>query len=258
MKPRLIPVVMVGACALLGVKLVDVWSVLQAHAATAQAQPASEAQPAAEAKPTAAHDAAPAPPTADAKGEAPADSADPAVAAKDANSATDPLLMSPEEIDLLQKLAARRKELDSRAQEISQQEVLLKAAEQRIDDKISKLSTIENGINVKVQQKEQQDAERIKGLVKIYETMKPAEAARIFEGLDMAVLLDVLDHMKERKVAPILAALDPDRAKQITVALAARRDQQAKNSAASAAAAQAAPAAAAADAKPAPQAGATQ
>jgi len=257
MKPRLIPVVMVGACALLGVKLVDVWSVLQAHAATAQAQPASEAQPAAEAKPTAAHDAAPAPPTADAKGEAPADSADPAVAAKDANSATDPLLMSPEEIDLLQKLAARRKELDSRAQEISQQEVLLKAAEQRIDDKISKLSSIENGINVKVQQKEQQDAERIKGLVKIYETMKPAEAARIFEGLDMAVLLDVLDHMKERKVAPILAALDPDRAKQITVALAARRDQQAKNGAAgAAAAAQAGPAAA--DAKPAPQGDATQ
>jgi len=244
MKSRLIPVVIVGACALLGVKLVDAWSVIQAQAATAQ--PAPEAKP--EPAPGAAEPAAGSKPQS--KAEAPADSVDPAVAAKDATPTTDPLLMSPEEIELLQKLAARRKELDSRAQEISQQEVLLKAAEQRIDDKISKLSSIESGIDVKVQQKEQQDAQRIQGLVKIYETMKPAEAARIFEGLDMPVLLDVLDHMKERKVAPILAALDPDRAKQITVALAVRRDQQAKNSTAAAAPAAQAPAAAP---KPAPQ-----
>ncbi|HTZ79131.1 MAG TPA: hypothetical protein VMC10_14540 [Stellaceae bacterium] len=235
MKPRLIPLVIVAACLLLGVKVADIWTVIQAHAATAQGDPAA-------AKPEAAKGAAtPAQPAAAQPGGVP-ESLDPAVPAKQATSTTDPLLMSPEEIDLLQKLAARRAELDKRAQDIAQQEVLLKAAEQRIDDKITKLSTIENGIDVKVQQKQQQDAERVQGLVKIYEAMKPVDAARIFQELDMPVLLDVLEHMKERKVAPILAALDPNRAKEITDALAARRDQEAKiNAASNAAAAPAAP-----------------
>lgn len=207
MKPRLIPVVMVGACLLLGVKLVDVWSVLQAQAATAEPQPQTPPKPDANADP-----AAP-------RGNPGVDPAQPAAAG------ADPLLMSPEEIDLLQKLSARRTELDKRAQDISQQEVLLKAAEQRIDDKISKLSTIESGISVKVTEKEQQDSEHIKSLVKIYETMKPSEAARIFASLDLTVSLDVLEHMKDRKVSAILASLDPDRAKQITMALAARHQQ---------------------------------
>jgi flagellar motility protein MotE (MotC chaperone) len=226
---------MVSACLLLGVKLVDVWTVLRAHAAGAQPQTESHPQPPAKSEPAAPH-GAPARGAAAAPAAPAAPSVDPAQAD---SSSPDPLLMSPEEIDLLQKLAARRIELEKRAQDISQQEVLLKAAEQRIDDKISKLSTIENGISVKVQQKEQEDAERIKGLVKIYETMKPGEAARIFAGLDMTVLLDVLDHMKERKVAAILASLEPDRAKQITMALAVRHQQQAPDAAAAAPAKQA-------------------
>ena len=59
--------------------------------------------------------------------------------------------------------------------------------------------------------------------MKIYENMKPKDAARIFEELDMAVLLDVIERMKERKTAPILAQMNPKRAKAITLELAKRR-----------------------------------
>jgi len=54
--------------------------------------------------------------------------------------------------------------------------------------------------------------------------MKPKDAARIFEELDMAVLLDVIERMKERKSAPILAKMNPVRAKAITLELAQRRE----------------------------------
>ncbi|WP_419902504.1 magnesium transporter MgtE N-terminal domain-containing protein [Kiloniella sp.] len=54
--------------------------------------------------------------------------------------------------------------------------------------------------------------------------MKPKDAARIFEELDMVVLLDVVERMKERKTAPILASMNPKRAKEITLELAQRRD----------------------------------
>ena len=53
--------------------------------------------------------------------------------------------------------------------------------------------------------------------------MKPKDAARIFEQLDMVVLLDVIERMKERKSAPILAKMKPQRAKEITLELAQRR-----------------------------------
>src|SRR3546814_4430099 len=57
---------------------------------------------------------------------------------------------------------------------------------------------------------------QMQSLVKIYESMKPKDAARIFEELDMEVLLEVVERMKERKTAPILAEMNPERAKTVT------------------------------------------
>ncbi|HZB92012.1 MAG TPA: hypothetical protein VE397_11255, partial [Stellaceae bacterium] len=137
----------------------------------------------------------------------------------------DPLSMSPSEVELLQQLAQRRAELDKRAAELSQREVLLQAAEKRIDEKIAKLAELKKDIGGIVDKQSEEDDARLKSLVKIYETMKPGDAARIFSQLDMPVLLGVLEHMKERNAAPILAAMDPGKAKAVTLALAERRDQ---------------------------------
>jgi len=64
----------------------------------------------------------------------------------------------------------------------------------------------------------------MKSLVKIYENMKPKDAAPIFEQLDMDVLLDIVDRMKEAKVAPILAQMNPAKAKEVTDELAKRHE----------------------------------
>ena len=69
-----------------------------------------------------------------------------------------------------------------------------------------------------------QTEQQMQSLVKIYSNMKPKDAARIFEGLDMQVLLEVIGRMKERKTAPILAQMNPKRAEQVTLELAQRRD----------------------------------
>ena len=73
-----------------------------------------------------------------------------------------------------------------------------------------------------IEQRDEKQEAQLRSLVKIYENMKPKEAARIFEGLDMTILLEVIDRMKERKSAPILARMDPDKAKEVTVELADR------------------------------------
>ena len=64
-------------------------------------------------------------------------------------------------------------------------------------------------------------------LVKIYEKMKPKDAAQVFERLEMPVLLKVIERMKEAKTAPILAAMDPGKAKAVTVAIAGKDDSNA-------------------------------
>jgi flagellar motility protein MotE (MotC chaperone) len=230
---RLVPVAIVATIVLLGVKLVDAWNVIETPFGAGHAEAATE-QPAQPGTPAPAAPAATTPVPAASPGAASAADAAPAAASQLAPAAAagnkppvlDPLSMSPAEVDLLQKLAERRAELDKRAAELSQREVVLQAAEKRIDEKIAKLAELKKDIGGIVDKQNQEDQDRLKSLVKIYETMKPVDAARIFSQLDMPVLLGVLENMKERNAAPILAAMDPGKAKAVTLALAERRDQR--------------------------------
>ncbi len=136
----------------------------------------------------------------------------------------DPFDLSDEEIEVLQQLVARREELERRAHEMDQQAALLEAAEGRIEDKIKELEALQAIIEGLLIKHDEQEEAQLQSLVKIYSNMKPKEAARIFEELDMVVLLDVIGRMKERKSAPILAKMNPAKAKAITLELAQRRE----------------------------------
>jgi flagellar motility protein MotE (MotC chaperone) len=203
--PRLLPI-LIGATALLFcAKVANVWFAFGSDpVATAHAQPAPEIP-----KPSPAASTEPAPREA------------PVPAAKRAGR--DPMSFSPQEIEILQSLSQRRDDLDRRAAEVDRHEALLQATEQRIDEKIARLQQMESTIGDAFKKEDQKDDAKIKSLVKIYETMKPKEAARIFEQLDLPVLLGVIEQMKEMKTAPILASMDPGKAKAVTLALAARR-----------------------------------
>lgn len=136
----------------------------------------------------------------------------------------DPLTMTDEEVDLLQALSERRRQLDLRARRLEEREVLLQAAERRVEEKVDGLKALQKSIEDLLRQREEQTETQYQSLVKIYENMRPKDAARIFEELDMAVLLPVVERMKERKTAPILAKMNPEKAKAITTELAQRRD----------------------------------
>jgi flagellar motility protein MotE (MotC chaperone) len=141
----------------------------------------------------------------------------------EASEQDNPFNYSDSEIELLQDLAKRRDELDKRAAALDQREALLTATEQRMDQKLAELKAVQQQIETGMQQqKDAQDAQ-YKSLVKTYETMKPKDAARIFDTLEMEVLIEVAQRMKEAKLAPVLAAMDPAKAQSVTVELAARR-----------------------------------
>jgi flagellar motility protein MotE (MotC chaperone) len=123
---------------------------------------------------------------------------------------------------VLERLQERRQELDSRARELEIRESLLKAHEQRIEAKVEELKGVETRIAAATHQKDEADAQRFKGIVSMYENMKPKDAAKIFDRLDMTVLIDVASHMKPQKMSDVLAQMQPDAAEKLTVELARR------------------------------------
>lgn len=60
-------------------------------------------------------------------------------------------------------------------------------------------------------------------LARIYQTMKPARAAPIFEKLDLEVQTQVARRMRERSTAQLMAAMTPNAAAELTMALAGRK-----------------------------------
>jgi flagellar motility protein MotE (MotC chaperone) len=127
------------------------------------------------------------------------------------------------EVDILQSLSARREELAKWEEDVRTKERLLEATEVRLDKKIEQTKTLETTVKGLLEQYNKHEDEKINSLVKIYENMKPVDAARIFDELEMPILVMVVDKMKERKVAPILANMTPNRAKQLTMELAEDR-----------------------------------
>ena len=214
---RLLPIAIFSLVLLLGAKIVDVWSGfagLSVATVSAQEQPAANAAaPAADAGSPAAEPAAPATQVA----------AAPSKPVKLADFPDDPTLYSQADVDVLQKLAQRRAELENWAGDLSMREQLLKATEGKMEDRLGELKTVQTSIKGLLRQYDQEQENKLKSLVKIYEVMKPKDAARIFEQLDMDILLDVIERMKEAKSSPILAAVNPDKAKTITEELAQRR-----------------------------------
>ncbi len=131
--------------------------------------------------------------------------------------------VSDAERGLLLDLRHRRAELDRRARMLDQRESVLSAAQARLSARVDELTALQAKLEALESARESHDSANWAGLVRIYEAMKPRDAAVIFDALDMQVLLAVLDRMADRKAAPILAAMQPDRARLATQLLAEQR-----------------------------------
>ncbi len=136
--------------------------------------------------------------------------------------ATDDSGDSAAEVDVLSSLSRRRSELDARAKALDMRANLLSAAEQRVDAKIADLKSLESQIRTLLGNRDEAEKKQVASLVKVYSAMKPRDAARIFNTLDDAVLLDVAREMKPDSLAAIMAAMNPQQAQDLTVKLANR------------------------------------
>ncbi|MDX9859368.1 MAG: hypothetical protein RBS99_00485 [Rhodospirillales bacterium] len=227
---RFLSVTIFAAALMLTVKIGHIWEGLDGMLIGAFSVASAEAQQPGGQAPTPLSPTAAAPKE---SGEAPAAASLPGVAgpATEGPASTepavmkvdDPTLLTQSEIELLQQLAVRRETIETREREIAMREGLLKAAESRIDKKVQEMKLLQATVEKLISTYSEQQAAKVASLVRIYENMKPKDAARIFEELDMDTLLLVAERMKERSLAPIMANMDPGKARDVTVDLARRR-----------------------------------
>ena len=130
---------------------------------------------------------------------------------------------------ILERLQQRREELDKRARELDIRENLIKAAEKRVEAKLAQVKEVEGQISVDTKKKDEAEQARFKGLVTMYENMKPRDAAKIFDRLDPGVLLEVASEINPRAMSEIMAQMSPDTAGRLTIELASRAEQTKKD-----------------------------
>jgi flagellar motility protein MotE (MotC chaperone) len=131
--------------------------------------------------------------------------------------------VSDSERALLLDLRGRRAELEARDAALAARAAVVAAAEQRLAVRVDELASLQRRLEALETGRQERDEANWRGLVRLYETMKPRDAAVIFNDLDLQVLLPVLDRMKESRAAPVLAAMQPERARQVTAELAQLR-----------------------------------
>lgn len=136
------------------------------------------------------------------------------------NSAAEEMGLSSQEIVVLRSLQKRREELDGRETGIETREQAAVAAESRLQEQIAELKKVEGEIQALLTSMDAKRDERMTALVKTYEAMKPKDAAKIFDGMEDTLLLDIAKSMKSSTLAAVLSTMQPKRAEALTKLIA--------------------------------------
>ena len=136
--------------------------------------------------------------------------------------------VSESEKAVLLELRERRAELEAREATLASRKAMTAAAEKKLSSRVDELQGLQKKLEGLDAGRRQQEETTWKGLVKVYETMKPRDAAAIFNDLAMPVLIAVFDRMKEARAAAILAAMTPEKAREVTARLALTRARAAE------------------------------
>jgi flagellar motility protein MotE (MotC chaperone) len=117
-----------------------------------------------------------------------------------------------------------RRELARQQEALAVRQLALEVAEERLRGHVERLEALKAEVEALVQLVSDADEARLQALVQLYERMRPKQAAAIFDDLDFEVLAPLALRMRDMKLAPILGAMAPGVARDLTAELARRRE----------------------------------
>jgi len=193
-------------------------SASQAEAKPSEAKPAEAKAPA----PTEQHpglvatikDASGATPQKDAPAAAPANP----VAAGNLPKSLDTCTFA-EGADLLKQ---KEDALKERERKIAEREALLVVTEVRVNHEIKRMAALKEQLARYVDKAETAPREDAKRLAALYGSMKAAKAAERMDLMQPDMIVEILDLIDETRATGILAALEPNKAKEVTALILER------------------------------------
>jgi flagellar motility protein MotE (MotC chaperone) len=123
------------------------------------------------------------------------------------------------EIEVLERLSERRDRLLKWEKDLQVKENVLKITEEKLDTKIEDLRKLKKEVEASLTEYRKEEDAKTKSLVKIYENMKPKNAADIFSKMRTDDIVPIVGKMKEKNAAEILAKMEPIIAKEVTTKL---------------------------------------
>jgi flagellar motility protein MotE (MotC chaperone) len=128
-------------------------------------------------------------------------------------------IASNEAISFLQQKEA---DLKRREDLLKEKEDHLDKVQQEIEQKTKDLLAIQKQLQAAASEKQESQNTKVRGLAKIYGTMKPKDAAKLFENLDDKLVMGIIATMTPDEAASILALMDVKKAAKISEALSGR------------------------------------
>jgi len=123
---------------------------------------------------------------------------------------------------LLVQMTQREQALRLREAAMAEREQLLQAAVERLEQQIGSLQTAERELAATMALADRAAEEDIARMVRVFESMKPDEAARVFTEMDPGFAAGFLGRLNPDAAAAIMAGLEPRQAYLLSTIVAGR------------------------------------
>lgn len=124
--------------------------------------------------------------------------------------------------ELLAAISEERKLLEDQRAVLAQRASEIELANEALAIETARLDELKQEVESLLERASVAHVADVERLVALYSNMKPKDAAGIMNDLDLEVTITVLGTMPERNAAPILAALNPVRARALSLILLER------------------------------------
>lgn len=136
--------------------------------------------------------------------------------------------ISPEALRMIEMIEKKNTALKTREDELAAKEKQLKTLGENIQKNLEKIEKALKESKEQFGLKENQIKKNVDALIKVYSTMKPAEAANLIAAIDQHLALQIIAGMKSKVAGQVLSQLDVKVAKAITEKLAGKVEKKNK------------------------------
>lgn len=118
--------------------------------------------------------------------------------------------------ELDRQIEERRRELSRQQEELATLKRALEAAKVELLQERQRLEELKSQVEADLARRKQLDDERLGQVAKVYQAMKPKEAAQALEKLEDDLAVAILDRLPGRTVGKLFDVMDKNRVRQLT------------------------------------------